>query len=234
MHRVKKLGVIEMKSPIFIFILALALIFTSGCTIFRDNFEADTVGSKPATSPPGSPSDDRLNLQGSANSAIVIASVPLTSQALKIDRTSVLPETIVECVTGGGLHTGGQYSINFKAYAEADQSKLTMSVRSTSGKNALELDYIGGRYSLKSGDGQQSLVGVYSPGAVHFIHISINMDTGKFSVGINGVVVAADKTFLDASFEDLRLLRFEYVAAILEAFPGKYIVDDIEIKAIIL
>lgn len=213
---------------LFIFILTIA--FPTGCTIFRDNLEADTVGSQPSTSPAGDPDDDQLNLQGSTNSAIVIASVPLASQALRIDRTSALPATIVKCVTGGGPHTSGRYQIDLKAYAEADESELRISVRSASGQKALELEFKLGRYNLLSGDGQETLSGTYSPGKVHTIRVYMNMSTRNFSVNINGVDVATDKTFLDAGFNDLKLLRFEYVAAILEAIPGVYVVDDIVIR----
>jgi hypothetical protein len=137
-------------------------------------------------------------------------------------------------VTGGGSHTTGRYRIDLKAYAEADQSKLSISVRSTSGYKALELGFKDGLYNLLSGSGAETLAGAYTPGTVHAIRIDMNMDTQKFSVTINGVMVAANKSFLDAGFKDLKLLRFEYIAAILEAFPGAYVVDDVVIKAIIL
>lgn len=131
-------------------------------------------------------------------------------------------------------NTTCRYRIDLKAYAEADQSKLSISVRSTSGYKALELGFKDGLYNLLSGSGAETLAGTYTPGTVHAIRIDMNMDTQKFSVTINGVMVAVNKSFLDAGFKDLKLLRFEYIAAILEAFPGVYVVDDVVIKAIIL
>ncbi|KPK24908.1 MAG: hypothetical protein AMJ70_00475 [Dehalococcoidia bacterium SG8_51_3] len=215
------------KGLLLLFVLILFAISGSWLTVFHADFETDVPGSTPVTAPDGDPPNDRLNFDGDLE---IINSAPLGSKALKIDRSTTPPATILECITDGGPHTNGTYYIEFKSYAEADESGLGISVQSTSRHKALQMGFKDGRYGLSSGDGQDMLAGTYPPGTIHSIRITMNMNSRKFSVAINDVQVALDKTFLDVGFKDLYLIRFNYVPAIVEAFPGVYIVDDISIK----
>jgi hypothetical protein len=72
--------------------------------------------------------------------------------------------------------------------------------------------------------------GGYAANAVHSIGVRIDMGTSHFWLTIGGVDVASDKPFLDAGFSDVGLLRFEYPAAVLEAIPASYVIDDIVIR----
>lgn len=209
------------------------LILCTGCgVIFYDHFEPDSVGSPPLTSPPGGPTDDSLNLQGPANSIVVISSIPLNSKAVKIERASLTPQTVLECVAGSGPHTSGSYSVRYKAYSVNTNTDpiLKTLVKSSDGQRAFELLLSGGKFKLSSGVGLEVLPGGYSPNVAHSIEIGIDLDTSKFSVNIDGNVVALNKTFLDTGFNEVYLLRFEYPPPIIEDFPGSYVVDRIIIQ----
>jgi hypothetical protein len=57
----------------------------------------------------------------------------------------------------------------------------------------------------------------------------VNLDAATASIAIDGITVAANRPFLDASFSEVRALHFEYAPAILEALPGRYVIDDVAI-----
>jgi hypothetical protein len=216
-----------------LFAIIAILLFFAGCgVIFYDDFQNDVVGNPPSTSPPGGAPNDSLKLQGPPNSIIVINSVPLSSKAVKIERTSQLPQTSLECVTDDGPHTSGKYSIRYKAYSGNVNSEpsLTTSVKSSDGKTAFKLILGGGNFTLTSGDGIETLPAGYSANVAHSLEISIDMDSNKFGIDINGTSVASGKPFLDPGFNDLRLLRFEYPEPLLEGFPGYYVMDLIIIQ----
>jgi hypothetical protein len=209
------------------------IIFCTGCgVIFYDDFEKDVVGNAPSTSPPGGAPNDSLNLQGPPNIIVVINSAPLNSKAVKIERTSQLPQTALECVTDDGPHTSGKYSIRYKAYSGNVNAapSLTATVKSSDGKRAFELILTGGDFKLSSGNGIQTLPIVYSANVVHSIEISIDMDSKNFGIDLNGTAAASGKPFLDPGFNDVRILRFEYPEPILESLPGYYVVDLIVIQ----
>ena len=222
-----------MKLGVILAIFA-ALIFCSGCgeTLFKDDFEADTIGNPPSTSPPGAPSGDSLNLTGPAGSITVTNSVPHGSKAVKVDRP-IIPGAL-ECITAGSDHTDGIYNVRYKAYSVYVSAipTLIISVRSTDGQRAFELKLSDGNYQLLSGGGSKTLTPTYAANVVHSVLVRIIMAESKFSLEINDVQVASDETFLDAGFGDVHLLRFEYEPAILEALPGSYVIDEITIKAI--
>jgi hypothetical protein len=216
-----------------LFVLLAIIISVTGCaTIFNDNFEADVVGNPPSASPAGDPPDDSLNVQGAANSIVVINSIPLGSMAVKIDRTAQMPQSVLECVTGGGPHASGNYFISYTAYSVNVDAvpSLTTTIKSSGGQRAFQLILTGGNYQLSSGDGMEILPGGYAANVVHSVLIRIDMDARRFWLNINGTDVASEKPFLDAGFADVHLLRFEYPAPVLEALPGTYVVDDIVIR----
>lgn len=190
------------------------------------DFDADAVGSTPAASPPPNPPIDVISAVG----AEVINSGVLGSHALRIDRAaSGGPGTAVDFVVGGGPHTNRRYSVEYRAYAEVAQSGLGMSVRSPSGAPAITLRFLNGQFTLASGAGNETLPGTYPNNTAHTIRIEVNLDAGRASVAIDGAVVAANRPFLDASFDQLHELHFEYAPTILEALPGRYVVDDVEV-----
>jgi hypothetical protein len=221
-----------MKLRIFLATFFTFVLCTGCVTIFDDDFETDIVGSSPSTSPAGNPPDDSLNLQGPANSIIVINSVPHSSKAVKLDRTSKMPQTILECVTGGGPHTSGSYFVTYKAYCVNVSTipELTTTIKSSGGHRAFELILRGGNYQLSSGDGLETLSGGYTANVIHSVFIGVDMDARRFWLKINGTDEASEKPFLDAGFNDVHLLRFEYPPPILEALPGTYVIDEVKIS----
>lgn len=221
-----------MKTKALMILLVVAIGLTGCAKIFNDNFEADVIGNSPSLTPVGNPPDDALNVQGPPNSIIVINSSSLGSKAVKIDRTAMMPQTVLECVTGGGPHTSGNYLVAYRAYSMyvSDVPTLTMSVKSSGGERAFELMLTGGNYKLSSGDGLETLPGGYSANVVHVVLIRIDLSVDRFWLNIDGTDVVSDKPFLDSAFDNLHLLRFEYPPPILEALPGTYVIDDISIS----
>jgi hypothetical protein len=218
-----------------LFVIASALAGLTGCgtRLFNDNFEADAAGAAPVSPPPGDPADDSLTVQGPAGSVTVIDSAPLGSKAARIDRADKPPQAALECVTGGGPHNSGDVYISYKAYSTIAGANppLTTTVKSSKGQRAFELKLTGGSFRLSSGDAADAVVGGgYAANTVHSIAVRIDMGTSRFWLNIGGTDVASEKPFLDAGFSDVRLLRFEYPAPLLEALPGSYVVDDVIIR----
>lgn len=221
-----------MKTKALVILLVVAVSLTGCAKIFNDDFEADVVGNSPSLSPAGNPPDDALNVQGAPNSIIVINSSPLGSKAVKIDRTAMMPQTVLECVTGGGPYTSGNYLVAYRAYSllVSNVPTLTTSIKSSGGQRAFELTLTGGSYKLSSGDGLETLPGGYAANVVHVVLVRIDLSVDRFWLNIDGTDVASDKPFLDSAFDNLHLLRFEYPPPILEALPGTYVIDDISIS----
>ncbi|UCC67552.1 MAG: hypothetical protein JSV79_10560 [Armatimonadota bacterium] len=196
--------------------------------LFDADFEADAVGGMPSASPAGDPPDDQLEVQGTAE---VVSSAALGSKALKIARRPTV--AAVKCVAAPGPHESGLYDIRFKLYATVDESPLEVTVRSRYDGAALFLGYANGNYTLASGDGQETISGMYPKGTVHSIHIRLNMDTRKFMLRINEATVASDKAFFEDLFQDVHLLRVNYVLSTVAPMPdkpGECVVDDIMIQ----
>jgi hypothetical protein len=208
-------------------------VFVSGtmscAPILHVNFDADEVGQIPSVSPAGMPNDDRLALQGQPDSITVIYSDPLNSKAVKLDRMTAPPATIFEGISGGGIHNVGVYYVCFKSYPIADQTVLSISIQSHLRKMALRLTYQNSTYIIASGEGKETFPGTYPPLQTHVFCFKVDMNARRFSLSVDDIWKITDRSFLDADFSDLHLIRFEYTAAILEGFSGIYVVDEITI-----
>lgn len=215
-------------------VLVLVMIFfaaLAACrTIFHADFNTDIVGEIPSSMPAGNPPDDRLVSQGSKGGVIVIQSDLISSKAVSLDRMSAPPATVLTAYPVNGPHIKGTYSISFKAYGLADESGLSICVLSKSERKAFAMVYRSGFYTLSSGNGNGRLPGTYSPGTVHDLMFKIDMTRKRFSLAINGNTLASDHRFLEVGCEDLAMIQFKYSEAILEAFPGRYVIDDLTIK----
>lgn len=208
------------------------------CTtvIFHDDFEADTVGNAPSTSPAGDPAGDALELQGLPK-IVVIDSGPLGSKAAKIDRNgrAGFEPSVFSALPAGGPHTSGTYVVSFTGYSvlaggDPWTPALSVYVRSSEGHDALRLvATTDSEYLLLSGTGTETLPVGFQVNIADTIEIQIDMDSRTFRLDINGVTIASNKPFLDANFADLRELRFEYPPTFLEALPATYVVDNIKI-----
>lgn len=216
--------------------LVLALLLVSipvsvsgtGISLFHADFEADAVGSKPSALPPGDPPKDQMAVRGTAE---VISSGPLGSNALQIARHPT--HAVVECVAVPGPYTSGLYDVRLKQYATVDEFPLEVSVQSRYHGKALVVTYMNGHYTLVSGDGTEGVAGTYPTEKVHSIHIRVNMDTRRFTLRINGTAVASDRPFFEDLFQDLYMLRIDYVPSTVVPIPegaGECVVDDITIE----
>ena len=150
---------------------------------------------------------------------------------MALHRTAQGPLSAFECITVPGPHNSGKYSIAFQAYHRHIYIPpvMTVTVKSAAGERAFELLSNNGQFRLRSGSGEELLSVTYSVDVLHTVGITINFDTDRFSLDIDNTDVADDKPFLDPGFSDLERLRFEFNPAILEAFPGVYVVDNIMI-----
>ncbi len=179
-------------------------------------------------SPAGDPTDDALNLQPPSY-IVVIDSGPHGSKAVRVARGAPPLGVVLGCVTGDGPHNSGVYVLRFKAYSAEETGftpAMTVSVTSSSGRVALRLMVDDPGYHLESGDGVETLSVGYTLNTVDEIVIQIDMDSSRLSLNINCLNVTSDKPFLDAGFDDVHELSFQYPGSIVEGY-GKYVVDDI-------
>lgn len=208
-------------------------------SLFVAAFDGDTVGSLPAPTAPlhYGPPGASLVVQGDTNKIAVVDSTVLGSKALMITRGGQFkPTTQVDSVVGDngtGPHTSGRYYFNFRAHGQDIPQHLiagtTISVRSLENRLALNMKLFDNSYHLLEGGNYVRLSGAYDPGAAHTVHIELNLDTRRYSVCINGVLVANNKSFLDNDFTNLRSLTFWAPDTITEAFTATYVFDDIRI-----
>lgn len=224
----------KIKILLVIFVIAIGL---TGCVrlvkLFHDDFEADIVGNPPSISPSGDPPGDALNMVSAPNRIIVINSIPLGSKAVKLERTinQVPWWTYLECITSGGPHTSGHYLILYRAYVAVDYpfSTLITIIKSSDGHRAFELVLNRGSYRLSSGDGEETLPGIYTVNVVHNVIVNIDLLVNRFWLYIDNTNVASNKPFLDSAFNNLHMLRFEYTQPYGENDPGTYVIDNIGI-----
>lgn len=195
--------------------------------IFFDDFDSDVVGSPPSTSPAGDPFDDELIYSGAPGTVTVTNSGPLSSQAAKIARGSSGTSTVAEFVTGGGgPHTSGRYVIQWTAYTESAEATIAIVLLSSSGKLAFNLLMKDGQYGLTSGSGQEVLTGTYTNNLPHSFRFEVDMDAKTFSVSLDNSAYGP-RPFIDGDYEDLRLVRLAYPPAVVEAFSGVYVIDNV-------
>jgi hypothetical protein len=195
---------------------------TAGVALFSDNFEADTIGAQPRTSPAGLPTDDSVSVAGD----IVVVSA-LTGKAARVTRAVV--ESHLDAVVGSGASPHGSYCVSFQGLAAGDVS-ATLSLLSSGGQPAWRLQTGPGGSSLVSGGPPVSLSAFLPAGTPHRLQFASDLDAARFNLAINGETVATSLPFLDAGFTAPARLRFEYIPMIVEGFPGNYTVDDIQIR----
>jgi hypothetical protein len=181
--------------------------------------------------PPGA----SLDQQGGEGTIEVVDSTVLGSQAVRLTR-STAGATVIEAVVGDigeAPYTSGLVYIVFRAHGEIVPEHLiagvAISVRSAEDNIAFSLKLYDGSYHLLEEGSYVRLTGTYDTSTAHSLHITMDLDTSKYSICINDEVVAADKAFQDEDFTNLHSLKFIDPQTITEAFDSIYVVDDIRL-----
>ena len=205
--------------------VVLAVItLAAGCQqawIFSANFDADPVGAPPPASPPGDPPGDAIAYTGAVS---VINSPAAGSNAALVDRGSTPTATTIDMIASGGPHTCGTYRVSWRAHTEAYLAPLTISLLSSSGKIAFQATFQHAQYRFTTGSGSETVGPLLALNAPHTFTITVDMATKTMIINLNGVAMPL-RPFVNTDFEDLKRLRFEYAAAVLEANAGKYVID---------
>ncbi|MCH7840686.1 MAG: hypothetical protein IID38_10695 [Planctomycetes bacterium] len=199
-------------------------------SIFVANFDGDVVGSPPAPSTPlhYGPPGAALNATGQAE---ILNSTALGSKALRTTR----PPDIIAVVGDNGTapYTSGTYCLEFKAPGAVIPPYLIaaprISARSAEDTKALMLRLYAGSYHLDEATSSVPVSGSYDPGAAHFVHVELKLDSRRFALCINDQVVAFNQTLFYGDFTNLHSLQIVAPQTITEAFPAEYVVDDIRI-----
>lgn len=228
-----KLYSIFKKKVLIVICIPIPWLFTSCDQVFQANFNADIIDLEPSSSPEGAPADDVIVF--SPGSIKVLAASRFASNSLLFERHTRGDQPQVEFITGAKPHSTSAYTITYKAYSEyqAAAPTLTMSVESVAGALAFQLELRGGKFHLISGNGDE-VIGAYTANKIHNVIVVLDMLKKQFGLVITQTgeraITIEDKPFIEVAFSDLDKMVFNYPPAILEALPGKYIVDDIIIS----
>ncbi|MEM7308171.1 MAG: hypothetical protein AAF682_15940 [Planctomycetota bacterium] len=210
-------------------LLGLALLLT-GCnhtTIFRADFDSDTVGGAPADMPPGEPAGDQIAISGEAANVTVVDSAPLSSIAMRIERAALA--LAVDCIPVGGPYVEGGFVIGFTGASQfANAAPLTVSVVDPADVPLVAFTLAGGQIEVQ---GAGAFPIGYAANQEHGVLLGFNLDDGTYTLTIgNGSEadsIDAAPLLPGASFAKL---RFDFPAEVLEANPGVYVVDDVVIS----
>ena len=189
--------------------------------MFSAGFNADPVGAPPPASPPGDPPGDAIAYTGDVR---VVNSPVAGSHAVLLERGAASPASAIDMVVSGGPHTSGEYRVSWRAHAEAFAAPLTISLLSSSGQAAFRATYQHGQYTLTTGSGAETVGPLLPLNSPHTFVIVADVTTKTMIVTLNGVTMPA-RRFVDAGFEDLKRLRFEYAAPAGEGAAGTYVID---------
>lgn len=215
------------KMPALLVFVFIGSVLAGCAPILKANFEADALGSPPSLNPAGAPEGDQLTLQGSAGSIVVIQSDLLGSKAVKLDRTSAPPASVFDGIPAGAPHRSGSYDACFRAYSLEDQASLSISIQSSTRKRAFLAVFKNGTYDVVHGNGKDTLPAAYPRQQAHTFCFNVNMSERVFSLSVDGEWKITQRPFLDAEFSEIQFVRFEYFPAVVEAFPGVYVLDDL-------
>ncbi|TKJ36975.1 MAG: hypothetical protein CEE38_08705 [Planctomycetes bacterium B3_Pla] len=201
--------------------------------IFAADFESDPAGSPPAPSTPGyyGPVGASLETSGDVE---VIDSAELGSKAIKITRSSIQAE--INAIVGDisdAPYTRGVYYIDYAAHGlnipETTSGAMRISVRATDNKPALSLLLYDGAYYLAQVGPSLRLTGSYDPSTAHRVHIELDLDMRRYSVCIDGEVLASNIPLIASTFIDLHSLRFNVFPTDSPGFESENVIDDIRI-----
>ena len=192
----------------------------SGQVLFNDNFEADTLGNAPSSSPAGPPPGDSISVSGD------VSVVAAASQAARISRGS--SPAVLEAILDSGATATDSYCIKFKGQAMDDMREpVVVTFNSNNGASAWQLVISDDEARLTSGGVQFVLLRDFTiPRSFRF---DLDLGLRQFDMFVDGTQIVSNMPLLDSSFDVPSDLRFETGQCILECFPAEYTVDDVRV-----
>jgi hypothetical protein len=172
-------------------------------------------------SPTGQPPDDSIVTGGT----VQVVSLASGNNAARLTRTT--RETVLDGTFGVGAVSGGAYCASFLVRVDTGDTPLQVEFLDGSNRPAwrLIIDAEGSRVLTPYG-----LVNLPAEGSEHHYRFDMDFDIGRFDVYLQGDLVQTGLAFLDATFSTPSRLRFSLIPAIVEAFPGVYVADEIAVR----
>lgn len=194
---------------------------SDGQVLFNGDFEADTVGNPPSTSPAGAPPGDSLAVSGD------VAVVSSTSNAVRLARGNI--PAVLEAVLDTGATNTGSYCIRFAGQAMGTaRAPAVITFLSTNGSEAWRLVVDEDSAELTSG-AMFRFVELDDFSTPHRFRFDMDLDLGTFDMFIDGNSVVSGLPLLNLSFDVPEKLQFSMGICILECFESTWTVDDITI-----
>lgn len=192
----------------------------SGEVLFNDNFEMDTVGTPPATSPAGDPPGDSITSSGD------VTVINDSSKVVRLNRGS--PFATLNSVLASGATESGSYCIQFTGKAlGVMQTPISVELQSSGGVNAFVLNIDHDSATLNSGGTSVTFIRDFTQ--ARDIRFQLDLDDRSFDMYIDNSRVAENISLMDLSFDSPSNLNFTIGQCILECFPASYTVDNIKV-----
>jgi len=184
------------------------------------DFNADTIGSSPSTTPAGAPDGDSLIIYSPGGDHTVESAVGLmTDQPLLMTRTTTPATFGLAAVLDPNLQDCHQYVARWTSMVSQTVFFYNVSLRGPTGQLMASLEYRGGNALTYFSDP----TGIaYAPNVPQDFEITVDMDAQTTTLSIDGVVVIVDRAFTSPS---LKSVNFSPGGTDLYDF----VVDDIEV-----
>jgi hypothetical protein len=194
----------------------------TGQSLLRATFDADTLGGSPSTSPGGDPVDDQLNMTGS----VKVVTISGTNKGAQLDRTAAAETSLVGEI-GTGASTAGAYCMGFRLKVIDGQTAISVRLLDDSSRYGwqLRVDHVGAQLVTPTGS-----VTLPVTGEDHVYRFDVDLDLRRFDVFVDGTLAESGIEISESTFAIPHQLRFSIIQAILEAFPGAYVLDDISLR----
>ncbi len=191
-----------------------------GQVLFNDDFESDSVGSAPASSPAGPPPGDAVSTSGN------VTVVNAASRAVRLSRSS--QPAVFEGIFGSGATDTGSYCVRFVGQSGVDMREpVIMTFNAANSASAWQLVIDDNEAVLTSGGVRFILLRDFTvPRSFRF---DVNLDLKRFDMFVDGTQVVSNMPFLDTSFDVPSDVRFETGRCILECFTAEYTLDDVRV-----
>jgi len=160
-------------------------------------------------------------------------------KALKIKRGTTPSATIVDCIPEGGPYSKGTIWVHYTATTDhlGEVPELLVELLSSTDQILGRLT-VGGAKFKAEGTTPVTLSKSYSASEAYEVLMVVDLEQANFAVlvqenggGATGYSDLLD--WVDNTATDFDKLRFTYPGAVLEAIPGRTIIDDITIRRVV-